>query len=270
MRKDVKFEVLGVLGTLVFHVTLALFPEKIQPYAWLLKYIWTFLAGSLAMLILVRLTESKPKPEPTSPTTSPTTKSEATVTSSGNPTVNVNLAAGHSPTAPATHVTKHIEVEQLPILKRPVALDSDSKLDFAKADSKDALDTMVLPIHFSAINSDPGTEMLNVRASLVFTDTESGNVISRVPHGIWLDGKTADTQDIHFGETKFVMLATIVDGRAKVFSTKSMNLSWDIAGNFSDDIEDHDLPIARYQVQVVLTWWKEKRVFEFELDLTAA
>jgi hypothetical protein len=265
MQKGVAFQGLALLGTIAFQISIAIFPQQLQPYAWLMKYVWTFWVGSLAMLILVRITErgkGESKPE----STSPTPKSEAAVKNSGNATVNVNLASSHSAVLPVAPAMKHIEVEQLELLKRTIATGPDSKLNFAKPDSKDAIVALLLPIHFNAVKSDPGTEMFNVRSSIVFTCDTSGGVI-RVPHGIWLDGTTLDTQDIHRGETKYIILALIDGGQAKVFSTKCIDLRWEKT-EAGDDIEDQDLLIARYRVQVVLTWWNQKRVVELELDLT--
>jgi hypothetical protein len=266
MRKETAFVVVTGLFNIVFQISLAVYPQYLQQHAWILKYLWVFLAGCLTTLVLVNITrKSSSKARPVTRTAE--TKSESTIRDSGNSTVNLNIGPVPSPLlAPpsAAPPRKHIEVETLELLTAEITEGSDSKFTFSEK-NENSVTALLLPVHFDAIKSDPGTEMLAVGASLVFTNSVSGQKI-RIAHAIWIDGSRVDTQDILAGETKHVIVAILHEGKAKAFGTKSAGLDWAPGAGVVGNFEDSDLPIARYNLELVLRWWKEKRVFEIVLE----
>jgi hypothetical protein len=113
--------------------------------------------------------------------------------------------------------------------------------------------------------------MNHVTSHLVVTNAETGRVINRVGHGLWVNASALDYVDFAFGDTNYIVVALLNPNGSEV-NTVSTNLTDYKVYNHEGNIpffEFLDLPIAKYRVQVVLNWWKEKRTLDVELDLSS-
>jgi hypothetical protein len=119
---------------------------------------------------------------------------------------------------------------------------------------------LLLPVYFDPRHSTPGAYIDNATASLVFTDTASGQEY-RVGHACWIDGTKLYFLDIRQGDTIYILL-TISPGD-DVFSTVSNNktdYNWYKERNPKAAFDIEDLPLGVYKLEVVIEWSSNQKV----------
>jgi hypothetical protein len=276
MQNDATALLVTGIGGVLVSVTLVLFPQQLQPYAWLVRYVWVFWSGLVCMWLVSKLSpNAEKKVEPT-----PSQQAKAALADSGNATVTQHfnfspitpITAPHleqsPPQPPPNPPAKTLHVETLALEVRNVKSDTEHTWRFCSPKG-DATPAVVLPILLDPLKSASRAEMSHVTSHLVFTDSESDRVVSRIGHGLWVNATALDYVDFAFGDTNYIIVALLKPDGSEV-NTVSTNLTDYKVYNHEDEIlffEFFDLPIARYRVQVVLNWWNEKRTLDMELDL---
>ncbi len=81
-----------MLGSIAFQLSLALWPQRLQPYSWAVKYIWMAWAGAGVVWLIAWLASEKPADVPPAAPTAPSITFAPVITQTANPVVLQNPA----------------------------------------------------------------------------------------------------------------------------------------------------------------------------------
>jgi hypothetical protein len=212
MSGDARVRLIFSLATgaasVAFQLSLAIWPDKLQHYAWAVKYVWMFCAALWVLLLLSYLftrdgIDSRGANLPSG-------LAPPGITVNVSPTISATFSAGQSsapenrPQPPAaTAAVATDDISNLLCIKGEIASVAEGAFCLEKVSLTDAVDAgdpaAVVTIANDPIGNKTTTEA-DVRASIVFLDKQ-GNERRRVSSGCWRgvyqQGTTFRAGDVH-------------------------------------------------------------------------
>jgi hypothetical protein len=270
--RPILFFVASALGSIAFQATVAIYPQRLQEFAWAVKWVWIGWAAIWVIWLVTHYGTLRGTPghKPTDPiqesrqpiniTVSPTISPTISPTQTTAPTIQPETKEYAEP-------SPKICLEPLEPAAKWVTIDEDVVWRLGKGDSEIA--ALILPFYLDPIQSDPVYSLEYVKAHLVFTNTSSGKKF-RVPHGCWVNA-SLDSLEFRPGEIKYLILVIIQEYGSKLvaLSTNRTKYDWSKTEG-TEEFDSIPLPAENYRLEVVLIWGgggQFKQTYSLTLDL---
>jgi hypothetical protein len=213
----------STVATIAFHSSLAIWPDRLQQWAWTVKYLWA-LSVLLWMIWIFshpwlagrrKSVEGKVE-EPSTSHAGPIINISPTISPTISPVIAAQLSPRNVSVQPDMQATSNpVKTKDSPTIglvkNKPrvewLALDDNFIWSISRVKTKSL--GIAVPLYNDPQQSDPGAELKYAKAHLVFTD-EATKERTIVPAACWI-GEEFNWANLEPGDQKFVVLVVVSD-----------------------------------------------------------